>query len=276
MTLVSPQPSENLPLTGLCLLVTRQDSHEFSLGEMLKSKGASVLTTPMYQILPPLSWDQFDRAVSKVSKIDWAVFTSSNGVTNCLSRLKDLDFSPKKIFSTIKIACVGRVTASKLIENGINPDLVPEHFQTEGLISAFTKFDLQEKFFWLIQAESPRKSLIDFLKKKRSKIIFTPVYRNVPVLRDYSFLLDELHQSKLDWILFASPSAVQNFHKILPDGFWYSLSAEPKIGCIGEITATTVMSLGWEVKLKPKIQNFKHLVQALCEINLNSISKKLL
>jgi len=272
MTLLSLQPSEKLPLAGLRLLVTRQDSHESSLSEMLKLKGASVLTTPMNRILPPLSWEKFDIAVSKVSKIDWAVFTSSNGVTNCFSRLNDLNFSPKKIFSTIKIACVGRITASKLIEIGINPDLVPEHFQTEGLISAFRKFNLHQKIFWLIQAESPRKLLIDFLEKRQSKIIVTPVYRNVPVIGDYSLLLDELKQSKLDWILFASPSAVKNFHKILPSGFWYSLSNEPKIGCIGEITASMVRNFGWKVRVKPKVQDFEHLVKALCEINLKNIS----
>ena len=272
MTSSKYQPSEKFPLAGLRLLVTRQDSHESSLTGMLKSKGASVLNTPMTQILPPKTWKEFDNAVHRGSNIDWAVFTSSNGVINCFSRINDLGYSPPQIFSNIKIACVGRSSASKLVENGIIPEVVPEHFQTEGLISAFRKFNLQEKIIWLIQAESPRELLIDFLKKKRSKIIFTPVYRNVPVLRDYSFLLEELEKSKLDWILFASPSAVKNFHKLLPAGFWYSLSSEPKIGCIGDITATTVRSLGWKVEFKPKIQDFQHLVQRLCEINLKNIN----
>ncbi len=272
MKLSNFKPSEKFPLAGLRLLVTRQENDETSLTEMLKSKGASVLNTPMTQILPPKSWEQFDKTVLQASNIDWAVFTSSNGVSNCFSRLRDTDFSPSQIFSSIKIACVGRSTSTKLVEKGIIPEVLPEHFQTEGLIYAFKNFDLREKIFWLIQAESPRELLIDFLKIKRSKIISTPVYRNMPVLRDYSFLLDELLQSKLDWILFASPSAVKNFHKILPSGFWYSLLNEPKIGCIGEVTAKTVMSFGWKVKFKPKIQDFHHLVQKLCEINLKNIN----
>ena len=40
---------------------------------------------------------------------------------------------------------------------------------------------------------------------------------------------------------------------------------KPKIACIGEITESFVKSLGWNVKLRPAIQDFEHLVKALCE-----------
>ena len=106
-----------------------------------------------------------------------------------------------------------------------------------------------------------------------AQIILTPVYRNVPAAVDYTFLLAELEQQKLDWILFASPSAVQNFHQILPTGFWESLTAEPKIACLGEITANAVKDFGWSVQATPNIQDFEHLVQELCEIS-SQISEK--
>ena len=140
MTSVSDLPSETIPLAGLRILVTRQDTPESSLSEMLKIQGASVITRPMTMILPPTSWALFDKAVQEVSKIDWAVFTSSNGVRHCLSRLKDSGLSPKLIFSTLRIACVGQATASTLAENEIIPELVPEHFQSEGLLLSFKQF----------------------------------------------------------------------------------------------------------------------------------------
>ena len=101
---------------------------------MLKSNGASVLVTPMAQIVSPESWESFDKTVHKAEKIDWAVFTSFNGVSECLKRLDKLEYSPSKIFSKMRIACLGQSTAKRLVENGIVPDLIPEHFQTEGLI----------------------------------------------------------------------------------------------------------------------------------------------
>ena len=77
--------------------------------------------------------------------------------------------------------------------------------------------------------------------------------------------MKSLDQANLDWIIFASPSAVENFHNILPDGFWDNLAVKPKIACIGETTELSVKSLGWNVELRPAIQDFEHLVKALCE-----------
>ena len=117
----------------------------------------------------------------------------------------------------------------------------------------------------MIQAESPRKTLRLALKKQGAKIISTPVYRTVPSGKDISYLLEELDQAKLDWIIFASPSAVQNFHQLLSDGFWEDLTVKPKIACLGETTESSVKRLGWSVELRPEIQDFEHLVRALCE-----------
>ena len=266
MTYVSVKPSEKFPLAGLRFLVTRQDSPESSLSDMLESLGAAVLTAPMTQILQPTSWKSFEENVLHATNIDWAIFTSSNGVKHCMTHLNILDVSPQKIFSTINIACIGHATAAVLADHGLTPQLVPEHFQSEGLVSAFCQYDLHEKRCWLIQAESPREILRHGLEKMGAKILLTPVYRNVPSEGDHSFLLSELEQNKLDWILFASPSAVQNFHQVLHDGFWESLPTVPKIACLGEITAAAVRGFGWSVQAQPSIQDFEHLVQTLCKV----------
>ena len=265
MTFASVKPSEESPLAGLRFLVTRQDSPESSLSEILESLGATVLTAPMIKILQPTSWKSFEENVLHASDVDWVIFTSSNGVKYCMTHLNVLDISPQKIFSTIKIACVGHATADALADHGLTPLLVPEHFQSEGLIAAFSQYDLHQKLCWLIQAESPRKTLRLALEKQGAQIISTPVYRNVPSENDNSFLLVELEQKKLDWIIFASPSAVQNFHHILPDGFWESLAVKPKIACLGETTESAVNGLGWSVQFRPGIQDFEHLVKTLCE-----------
>jgi len=268
MSSTSYQQSEKLPLAGLRFLVTRHDSNDCSLTEMLESQGAAVLTSKMINIVPPESWEPFDKIVQQVMNIDWAIFTSRNGVNYSMKRLNELEISAQKFFSCIKIACVGQSTASVLSDNGIMPELIPKHFQSEGLIEAFKQHNLFNKRCWLIQAESPRKILLNSLQKLGAQIIETPVYRNVPVIGDYTYLLAELKQNKLDWILFSSPSAVQNFYQILPSGFWEALPVEPKIGCLGGITAHAVEELGWRVDAAPNIQDFEHLVQSLCEINL--------
>ena len=265
MSPAKDKQSKKLPLAGLRFLVTRQDTPESSLSVLLQSQGATVVAAAMTKIIPPESWQSFDETVKSSLKIDWVVFTSSNGVTFCVSRLKDLQIDPQFFFSKIKIACVGHSTSYALSRHGISAEFIPEHFQSEGLINSFSQYDLKNKRCWLIQAEFPRKTLSLALKKQGAKIISTPVYRTVPSGKDISYLLEELDQAKLDWIIFASPSAVQNFHQVLPEGFWGDLEVKPKIACIGEITESSVKSLGWNVKLRPAIQDFKHLVKKLCE-----------
>ena len=262
---LSKNHSNKIPLSGLRFLVTRQDTPESSLSNLLRSMGGEVVAAVMTKIVPPDSWQSFDKIVKKPLKIDWAVFTSSNGVSFCFSRLKYLQIDPQFIFSKIKIACIGQATSLALSKNGLTTELMPEHFQSEGLIDSLSKYDLTNKQFWMIQAESPRKTLSISLKKQGAKIISTPVYRTVPSRKDISFLLEELEQEKLDWIIFASPSAVQNFHKFLPKKLWEALVVKPKIACIGETTESSVKSLGWNVILRPEIQDFEHLVKALCD-----------
>ena len=259
------QHSKNFPLSGLRFLVTRQDTPESSLSLMLQSQGGAVVAAAMTKIIPPESWHSFDETVKSSIKIDWAIFTSSNGVSFCVFRLKDLKIDPQLFFSKIKIACVGQSTSSTLSRHGIPTELIPDHFQSEGLIDSFSQYDLKNKRCWLIQSESPRKTLSIDLKNKGAKIISTPVYRTAPSGNDTSFMLEELDQENLDWIIFASPSAVENFHHVLPEQFWEELAVKPKIACIGETTESFVKSLGWSVELRPVIQDFEHLVKALCE-----------
>ena len=257
--------SKKSPLSGLRILVTRQDTPESSLSILLQSQGANVVVAAMTKTIPPESWQSFDKAVKNSLNIDWVVFTSSNGVSFCVSRLKDLQIDPQFFFSKIKIACVGQSTSSALSRHGIFAELIPEHFQSEGLIESFSQYDLKNERCWLIQAEFSRKALSIALKKQGAKIISTPVYRTAPSGKDNSFLLNDLDQANLDWIIFASPSAVENFHKFLPDGYWDNLEVKPKIACIGETTELSVKNLGWNVELRPAIQDFEHLVKALCE-----------
>ena len=70
MTLVSDLSSEIIPLAGLRILVTRKDTPESSLSAMLKSQGASVITAPMTMIMPPASWESFDKTVEQAAKLE--------------------------------------------------------------------------------------------------------------------------------------------------------------------------------------------------------------
>ena len=60
MSLASGQYSKNLPLSGIRILVTRQETPESSLSVLLQSQGANVVAASMTKIIPPESWLTFD------------------------------------------------------------------------------------------------------------------------------------------------------------------------------------------------------------------------
>ena len=84
---MSPAKGQHLnkaPLSGLRFLVTRQDTPGSSLSLMLESLGGTVVVAAMTKIIPPESWYSFDKTVRSSLKIDWAVFSSGNGVSFCV------------------------------------------------------------------------------------------------------------------------------------------------------------------------------------------------
>ena len=135
MSLVTDQHSRKYPLSGLRFLVTRQDTPESSLSILLESQGANVVAAAMTKTIPPESWQSFDKTVKSSLKFDWVVFTSSNGVSFCVSRLKDLQIDPQFFFSKTKIACVGQSTSTALSRHGISVELIRNIFKVKDLLT---------------------------------------------------------------------------------------------------------------------------------------------
>ena len=154
---------------GWRILVTRPDTEGTSLAEWLKLLGAEVHTYPLIEIVPPHSWDSFDRTFSSAEQADWVIFTSRNGFEFCCSRLEELGKS-HYLLNTAQIACVGRSTAEAVQKKGLTVNLVPDHHQSEGLLKALDREKIEGKRYWLIQAEKPRQTLRRRLLKRLSLI----------------------------------------------------------------------------------------------------------
>lgn len=250
-------------LKGQHVLVTRQDTPSSSLASMLREAGATVHYFPLIAIAPPTSWRAFDSVVRDIGIIDWVIFTSRNGVGGCITRLRELGFD-ERILAEKKIACVGRSTASSVQKWRIPVEVVAEHFQSESLADALRSRDLNGKCCWLPQAEVPRRELHDTLTEMNARVIFTPAYRNELPETDFSPLLELIASGTLDWLVFTSPSAVHNLFRVLPEDLHAGFADESRIACLGNITASALQSHGLPITVKPRVQDFRHLVEALC------------
>ena len=261
---MSAEFQNDLPLKGQRILVTREEGPDHSLSESLIQFGAQVHIHPLISIQPPDSWDSFDQQINHINQIDWLVFTSRNGVIFTFQRLAELNLS-NEIFQSLRIACIGPATAEALLQEGLETDMIPGLYQSEGLIQEFQKMKSDGLCFWLVQAEAPRSILQEELIKMNAEVVTSTVYCNRMPQMDFSPLLELIRLKKLDWIVFASASAVKNLCSIIPQEWGKTWSSNLKVACLGEITKNTALEQGLNVEVQPEVQNFEHLATAISD-----------
>jgi len=83
-----PTYTDNYPLAGQTILVTRAISSSSQFRKMLEKKGATVFELPALEITPPSSWDGLDSAIAHINNFEWIILTSANGVNYFWQRLE--------------------------------------------------------------------------------------------------------------------------------------------------------------------------------------------
>ena len=243
-------------LHGLHILTTRDALGPDHLQQMLVALGAEVQVIPTIELLPPSSWEAFDRMAHELDQVDWLLFTSINGVIQTHRRLEELSIS---LPNHIQIAVVGKKTASEVQRAGWAVSLVPRDFQAEGLIQAFSQMDLKGKNIFFPRAEVAREVLPQTLQKLGAQVTVTSVYRNLPAFSNRERLATALEHQSVDWITFTSASTVQNFKQILGE-----LPAKlPKLASIGKVTSEAMLALGLSPAVTANPQTLDGLVAAI-------------
>ena len=97
--------------------------------------GARVFCQPAFEIHPPASWEEVDRAISSLDETDWLIFSSRNGVSFFLDRLLEVGRDLRSL-GKVKLAAVGPGTAQELRDRRLLADLVPDKHRAEALALA--------------------------------------------------------------------------------------------------------------------------------------------
>lgn len=151
------------PLVGYTILVTRPAGQEVELCSMLRDLGATVYHWPALIIEPLENWSAFDAAIRNLDLIDWAVFTSANGVRMCLERMNQLGLSPA-LLERCQIAAIGPATAQALKQSFQSTIVVPDRHDTSALIDSLQDRVVGKRVA-LFRAEEGRTDLRDALAK---------------------------------------------------------------------------------------------------------------
>jgi uroporphyrinogen III methyltransferase/synthase len=243
---------ESVPnLAGLRVLVTRPTEHSAAWIDAFAAAGATVISYPTVEVVPPPSWEALDEAFAHLSEYDWLVFTSGAAARFSLARLP----IPPRTLSRPRVAAVGRETGRVLEEHGLAVALIPEDQRQEGLIDALGALTPGTRVLFP-QAIGGRESLRDALLSRGCTVDVVPASQTV-ARRDLP------PPPPFDVATFASPSALRAF--VATQGL--EPLQGPAVAVIGPTTGAAATALGL-APIVAAAPNADSLIRALASLSL--------
>lgn len=255
---------ESRPLFGKRILVTRPEDQATGFIMALSGLGAQCLLFPTIKIIPPESWGELDRAIEGLSRYDWILFTSVNGVAYFFARL-DVAKKDTRHLNGIKIGAIGPKTAAALMDRGINPDLIPDTYRAEEMVQALRGYPLNGKRVLLPRPAIARDSIPKSLKSLGALVDEVEAYQTVQPEYSQDQLGRLFKKGKIDMITFTSPSGVTNFLALLEGKPIYEEISKVGVACIGPVTAQKAKEVGLKVVVAPDEYTAEALARAIVE-----------
>lgn len=216
--------SQEAALRGKRILVTRPEADAEHLATRLAALGATPIVAPAIRIEftdPP----ELDTALARLDALDWIVFTSKNGVQAMFRRTNTI--------AGPKVAAIGPATAAALRAHGVEPDLIPDEYVAEAIVTALG--DVRGLKMLLPRADIARPVLADRLRACGAQVREIAVYRTRTAGRERP------NPDPVDAVTFTSSSTVSGFLEGGP------IPRGAKVICIGPITAATAREHGLTV-----------------------------
>lgn len=252
------------PLTGKSILVTREVSQAGALSRSLDERGAKTVVCPLISFSPPLDWAPVDHCLERLSEYHGLLFTSVNAVEFTFKRMEEQGI-PLENARGITTYTVGPATAEALASRGVTVERLPDQYQAEGLASLLEKETVKGKRFLFPRARNAREWLPRFLEERGARVDLAVVYETRRADENAGLLREILGKEKLDYLAFTSSSTVSAFTALAGPGpakeAWRKITA----ACIGEITAETARTEGFQHILTACPSTIPGLVQAIEE-----------
>ena len=255
---------ESRPLMGKRIVVTRAREQASDLVRQLSDLGAECLECPTIAVVPPNEWEPLDRAIDDLPAYDWIVFTSVNGVKFFFERLFDKGRDVRALHH-LHTASIGPATAERLLDFGLNSDIVPKSYRAESVVEAFQDEETKGRRILLPRAAEARPVLPVELRKMGADVHEVTTYRTKEVRDHADMLMTRLREKRVDMVTFTSSSTVATFMALLPpdEAERQSLMQGVTVACIGPVTADTARSLGFDVHIIAESFTIPGLCQAI-------------
>ncbi|NET58116.1 MAG: uroporphyrinogen-III C-methyltransferase [Symploca sp. SIO2E6] len=261
---------EKPPLTGKTILVTRSAGQSSQFSNLLQAAGAEVIEMPTLVISPPSSWEDLDQAIANLADFDWLILTSGNGVNYFFERLLTQGKDTRALAS-VKIAVVGKKTATSLQQHSLQPDFIPPNFVADSLIEHFPEPLAGKKILFPRVETGGRQVLIEELTAQNAEIIEVAAYESGCPAQISPHVLEALQQRDVDILTFASSKTVTNFYQLLAKALTFNL--EPTSPPLTELSKEGVLPQA--IQLQPvSPENINSLLDGVCIASIGPQTSK--
>jgi len=221
------------PLAGKRVVNTRARHQAAELDLLLRERGATPLSYPCLEIVPPVDVAPLDAALADLvaGRFDWLALTSANTVRAITDRLAALDLRlpAAPAFATAAIGLTTAETAEAVL--GLREAIIAPEGRGESLARAIPITAGARVL--LPVSDIARPDAADLLRQRGAAVTVVTAYRTMTGSGGVD-LPCLLRRQQVDAVTFASPSAVA--------GFVARLHAEG--GDLGNFDGVAVVSLG--------------------------------
>jgi uroporphyrinogen-III synthase len=255
-----------LPLSGQRVLILRPKDQGFELMDLLRAQGAEVVHLPLIEIQPPSSFDALDDALRNLSRYQWVLFTSANGVRSFVARAITLNLPLTAITDGDTQVCViGPATRDIAVAEGLPVHRLPKQYIAEGIADAFAEDAMQGVRVLLPRAEVARDVAPNALRTLGAEVDIVDAYRSgIPSASKAELLALRERGWQPDWIVFTSSSTVTHFLAVGGESYL----PHTRVLSIGPATSSTMRAN----RIVPDVECKAHTNEGIVEALLGHVS----
>lgn len=248
-------------LAGLSVLVTRPEHQSEGLCDLIQSAHGRPVRFPALEILGPTDKKAARTQLEGIKQADLLIFVSANAVQYAFPLL------PEQLPFDIDIAAVGRATAAALAARGLEPTLVPQRMDSEGLLALPAFNAVGGKSIYILRGNGGRELLSDTLRERGAEVRQVEVYRRqIPKRRAAAANLVRGWEQLVNAVVATSNVIVDNLFTLVGDEGAERLRSTP-IVVVSQRMAEYVISRGCESVYVAGSASDLDVLTTLCEVN---------
>lgn len=250
------------PLAGKIVVVTRASEQSQELSLALEALGAEVKQLPMVSFAPPENYDDLDSALRRFTEFDWILFTSQNAVRFLFRRGCEVKTRRPVQPARPLVAAIGAATAQAARNLDIRVDYVAQTHTGESL-AAELRSAMAGSTVLLPRSDRADDRLPGDLRQIGATVAEVVAYRTViPETFDLA-VLEPVRHGAVNVVVFASPSAFENFGIAIAPVSVTELSDRVEFAAIGPTTGAIIRESGARVAMESTESSAAGLAEAI-------------